>query len=186
MSIGWELFIIWEIFLLVWAICALIYCQKNERVKIFFQILGFVVLIPIFSLGVELEKSQLQINTLPNYLPTVIIGFIITLLGLVFAIWSRIKLGKHWSGEVKILPNQKLIRDGPYKIVRHPIYTGMIIGMLGTAIILVDIIGGVLFITSIFALTKKSREEEKLLLEHFSLQYEQYKKDVKMLIPFLL
>lgn len=186
---GWVLFALWETFYLIWAISALLTSQKTEHIKNFFlQLLGIFIIIPFTSVAIWVERSQFPEYSVlfKSSLIIILIGFIFTIVGLAFAVWARIKLGRNWSGSVKILPNHKLIRDGPFKIVRHPIYLGTLFGTLGTAIILGDIIVWVIFIISVFTLVSKSREEEILLLKQFGSEYEQYKKDVKMLIPFLL
>ena len=183
---GWTLFALWEAFWLIWAIFALITGPKNKRIKLLVDYILILAFIPILGLFIVFEKSQFPMNVLPNNSVILITGLILILIGLSLAIWSRIKLGKYWSGEPELLPNHKLIRDGPYKIVRHPIYLGILFGTLGTAIILGDIIGLLLFISSVVGFSQKIRNEEVLLLTQFASEFEKYKKDVKMLIPFLL
>jgi Isoprenylcysteine carboxyl methyltransferase (ICMT) family len=61
-------------------------------------------------------------------------GTAITILGLLFSVWARIHLGQYWSGIITLKEGHKLIRSGPYRFVRHPIYTGFITAMTGSAI----------------------------------------------------
>lgn len=184
----WVLFASWEVYYLIWAISALITTQKNIRVKKFlFQLLAVFFVLPFTSLAIWLEITLYpEYVLLLSYSISTYIGFTLLIIGLAFSIWARIKLGRNWSGSVEILPNHKLVRDGPFKVVRHPIYLGMILGTLGTSLILGEIITFIVFITSVFTLIQKSQNEEKLLLEKFGLEYDQYKKEVKSFIPFLI
>jgi protein-S-isoprenylcysteine O-methyltransferase Ste14 len=185
---GWILFGLWEVFWIIWAISALITVPKNERIhNILIQLLGVVIIVPLISLMIwaEITKfAQLPLHLQGNIV-NVSIGFFLTVVGLSFAVWSRIKLSRNWSGEVRLLPNQKLVRDGPYRVVRNPIYTGQILGILGTAVALLDVISCLVFLVVVFTLVQKSKDEEELLVKQFGIEYEQYKKEVKMLIPFL-
>jgi protein-S-isoprenylcysteine O-methyltransferase Ste14 len=110
-------------------------------------------------------------------------GILIVLLGISFAIWARLQLGGNWSSAVSVKQGHTLIRSGPYTIVRHPIYTGLLLAMLGTAIIVGEVRGllglGVLFLS--FWL--KSRIEERFMLEQFGPDYRRYQQQVKALIP---
>src|SRR5260370_38982050 len=63
-----------------------------------------------------------------------VICVMVTILGLLFAVWARLALGANWSGMVTIKTNHQLIRRGPYRWIRHPIYTGMLTALLATAV----------------------------------------------------
>jgi protein-S-isoprenylcysteine O-methyltransferase Ste14 len=69
------------------------------------------------------------------------LGIAITVAGIAFAFWARIYLGRNWSGAVTVKVDHQLIRTGPYRWVRHPIYTGLITAMMGTAIVLDQVRG---------------------------------------------
>ena len=101
------------------------------------------------------------------------------------ALWARATLGTNWSGTVTFKQDHDLITSGPYAFVRHPIYTGMLLMLLGTAIINGHAIGfGVLaFVT--LSLWLKAREEEKMMIKHFPDAYPAYKARVRALVPFL-
>jgi protein-S-isoprenylcysteine O-methyltransferase Ste14 len=111
-------------------------------------------------------------------------GLFLVLLGIAFAIWARLRLGGNWSAAVTVKQNHTLIGQGPYTIVRHPIYTGLLVAMLGVAIIVGQVRGllgvGVLFLS--FWL--KSRMEERFMLEQFGVDYRRYQHQVKSLIPY--
>lgn len=63
------------------------------------------------------------------------LGLLMVICGLAFAVWARIHLGRNWSGTVTVKEDHELIRSGPYGIVRHPIYTGLLLAIAGTAIV---------------------------------------------------
>jgi protein-S-isoprenylcysteine O-methyltransferase Ste14 len=113
-------------------------------------------------------------------------GTIMTLAGMMFCIWARLVLGSNWSGRVTIKENHELVRRGPYRIVRHPIYTGILLGLLGTAIVY----GATRCFIGIpacgFAFWLKSQTEEQFMVQHFGEQYAEYRQEVRALIPYIL
>lgn len=66
-------------------------------------------------------------------------GLILLVLGLCLSLWARMAIGKNWSGFIAIKENHELITHGPYRIIRHPIYAGLLLALLGTVIVLRDI-----------------------------------------------
>lgn len=110
----------------------------------------------------------------------------IFLAGAAFTIWARITLGRNWSPEVAFKQDQELIERGPYAIVRHPIYTGLLVMALGTAINYGQASGFVLFALLSVGAWLKSRQEEKLMTDHFPDAYPAYRHRVRALIPFVL
>jgi protein-S-isoprenylcysteine O-methyltransferase Ste14 len=103
--------------------------------------------------------------------------------GLGFAAWARVLIGRFWSGAVTLKADHALIRGGPYAWTRHPIYSGLLLALTGTALAR-DSLGGFLGLALLFAgLVVKLRQEERLLLEHFGPAYETYRAEVPALIP---
>jgi protein-S-isoprenylcysteine O-methyltransferase Ste14 len=84
---------------------------------------------------------------------------------------SRQLLGKNWSGNVILQKEHSLTTEGLYKIVRHPIYSGGLLAMLGSAIVLGQIFGFAWIVFSTLGLTRKIKQEEKLLEEKFPIEY---------------
>lgn len=117
---------------------------------------------------------------------TELTGTIITFLGLGFTVWARVHLGKNWSSMPAIKVGHELIRSGPYNIVRHPIYSGLLFGLAGTAIIIGELLAVVAFFLILFIFLWKIWTEEKYLLLEFGEVYAQYKREVPALIPFLV
>ncbi len=114
------------------------------------------------------------------------LGTVVCVLGLWVTIWSRWTLGGNWSSEVAFKQGHELVKTGPYRYVRHPIYTGLLLMCLGTAIAVGRIHSwlGLLFLCAGFWI--KLKQEESLLLRHFPDEYPAYKKQVKALVPFVI
>jgi protein-S-isoprenylcysteine O-methyltransferase Ste14 len=112
-------------------------------------------------------------------------GLSLVLLGIAFSIWARLQLGGNWSSAVTVKEGHTLILRGPYALVRHPIYAGLLLAMLGVALIVGEVRGllgvGVLFLS----LWLKSRMEERFMLEQFGANYSSYQQHVKALIPYV-
>ena len=110
----------------------------------------------------------------------------IVLAGAAFTVWARITLGRNWSAEVTFKQDHELIESGPYALARHPIYTGLIVMALGTAINYGRAIGFALFLSLCAALWWKARKEEQIMSKHFPDAYANYKTRVRAIIPFVL
>ena len=114
-----------------------------------------------------------------------IIGTVFAITGVAFAIWSRQLLRNNWSGVVVITEGQQFIQSGPYTIVRHPIYAGMLLALLGTTLV-ASTVGSLLgFVLAIISLRQKACVEEQFLTAEFGDQYANYQYEVKFLIPFI-
>ncbi len=125
----------------------------------------------------------------PQLIPRVesirIIGFAITLLGLLFALWARYYLGRNWDAFITLKQNHKLVRTGPYGMVRHPIYSGFMLASIGTALAFGQLRPFIAAMLIIAAWIYKSGLEEAFLIDHFGSEYEQYRRQVKRLIPYV-
>jgi protein-S-isoprenylcysteine O-methyltransferase Ste14 len=104
--------------------------------------------------------------------------------GLGFTVWARVHLGRNWSGDVTQKQGHELVRSGPYAYVRHPIYTGLLLALLGSATALGEPRGflGVLIVLAAF--WRKLRIEEGFMRELFPEQYVRYMNEVPALVPF--
>jgi|SRR5215475_8033978 len=112
-------------------------------------------------------------------------GALLVAAGLAFSSWARQHLGGNWSGSVTLKQDHELIRTGPYAIVRHPIYSGLLTALLGTAIIIGQwraIIGLVLIAA---AFLRRVCIEERLMREIFADQHARYRAEVPALIPLI-
>jgi protein-S-isoprenylcysteine O-methyltransferase Ste14 len=111
------------------------------------------------------------------------LGLALTILGLSFAAWARVTIGRNWGDLITVQQDHELMRKGPYGIVRHPIYSGFMLATLGTALIRGD--SGSLISAALVVIcwSYKARLEEAFMIEHFGAEYEQYRQQVKGLIP---
>lgn len=114
------------------------------------------------------------------------LGISIETVGIASAVWARVHLGEYWSGRVALKEGHRLIRSGPYAVVRNPVYTGLCLGMLGTAVALGEWRGLLAFGLLLVAAWVKITVEELYLAKQFGLEYEQYRRDVKSLVPFIV
>jgi Putative protein-S-isoprenylcysteine methyltransferase len=107
----------------------------------------------------------------------------LTMLGLLFSVWARLALGSNWSGTVTIKANHQLIRRGPYRFIRHPIYTGMLTALLTTAITQRLVSGVVGFAVVYFALYRKALREESFLSQEFGDAFAEHQRHTGMFLP---
>jgi protein-S-isoprenylcysteine O-methyltransferase Ste14 len=128
--------------------------------------------------------SWLQQRFIPDDSFGAILGAVIVILSLGFTVWARLDLGRNWSAEVTLKEDHSLIRSGPYKLVRHPIYTGVFFAFCGTALVAGELRGAVAAALCLAAFIYKSKLEEKKLMEIFP-EYVEYRKETKALIPFI-
>ena len=105
--------------------------------------------------------------------------------GLLFAVWAREHLGRNWSSSVTIKQGHELITTGPYAVVRHPIYTGILAGLLGTAIALSQVRGFIGFVLFFLVLWVKLRMEEQWMRSQFGDTYATYAHQTAALLPYL-
>ncbi|MFZ0953794.1 MAG: isoprenylcysteine carboxylmethyltransferase family protein [Candidatus Sulfotelmatobacter sp.] len=113
------------------------------------------------------------------------LGVAVCGLGLCAAIWSRKTLGDDWSRDVEFKQGHKLVERGPYRFVRHPIYTSHLLMGLGTAIASGTVVAFAGLLLFMIGFWTKLKQEEDLLLRHFPEEYPAYKARVKALVPFL-
>ena len=112
------------------------------------------------------------------------LGLLLFALGLGFAIWARLHIGRNWGTPMSQKDDPELVTGGPYRLVRHPIYSGILLAGVGTAVALnwlwlsAVLLAGIYFIYSAIA-------EERYLIEQFPETYPAYKHSSKMLVPFI-
>ncbi len=142
---------------------------------------GFVVLF-----NRQIALGALDWRVVPDVAVFAYAGLALTIAGLCFMAWSRVALGRNWSATVTIKEDHDLVRSGPYAIVRHPLYAGVLLAMFGTAIFFGQIRGFIAFCLTFGGWWLKSRTEEAFMVEHFGAPYRRYQERVKALIPYVL
>jgi protein-S-isoprenylcysteine O-methyltransferase Ste14 len=178
---------LWMAVFLLWAITALTSRRSGHaRFQGGARLANWIVGIAwwvLFSRGRAfpvLARRFLPMTPALSYL-----GLALTVLGLAFAVWSRFYLGRNWSAVVTVKEDHQLKRSGPYAIVRHPIYSGFMLATLGSAIAFGELGGLLAAVLIVAAWGYKARLEEAAMIEQFGAEYENYRREVKGLVPFL-
>ena len=145
-----------------------------------------VIAVLILSVISVLFPGLLFLQIVPAGTLAGLVGIAITLTGLGFAVWARIHLGTNWSGQPVIRTDHTLVQSGPYRIVRNPIYTGLLIACIGSTVVIGKFwaLAGTILILAGFIM--KIRSEEEFLQEEFGECFTRYKQNVKSLIPFIV
>jgi protein-S-isoprenylcysteine O-methyltransferase Ste14 len=112
-------------------------------------------------------------------------GVVLTALGFALCFWARFVLGGNWSGTVTIKVDHELIRTGPYRFVRHPIYTGIVVAMLGTALALDQWRGLISVLLLWLGFTIKRLKEEQFMRQTFGDRYTDYARTTGAIFPSL-
>ena len=188
-SLGEAVLLPWEIFLAVWLVASFRSRRTvaSETIPQRWQylapgLLGFVlVFLPETPWGWGVLAARMYPDTLTAY----VAGAALAWIGILFTVWARACLGSFWSGRISVKEGHQLVQRGPYRFVRHPIYTGLLVAMLGTGIALGELRAapGVAAVLLMYAI--KLRREEAMLAPHFGAAYAAYRQRTPALFPGL-
>jgi protein-S-isoprenylcysteine O-methyltransferase Ste14 len=182
---NWLIAALWLIFVAYWAVMGV---GAKRTIGARFRrkeagLLVAVIVLVIFALHFPMFRHG-ALNTVSGTLMGAI-GVALCAFGIGLAIWARAHLGQNWGMPMARMESPELVTSGPYTSVRHPIYTGMLTAMLGSAFgesplwLVPLVLFGIYFVYS-------ARNEEKLMMEQFPEQYPEYMSRTKMLLPFVL
>jgi len=178
----------WILFAVIWLLAAFATKQTVYR-ESGLQRLRYIIplLLGWFLLAKGHRLSDpLNYRVIPHVDALAWIGAVLCIAGLAFCVWARFTLGRNWSGVVTLKGGHELITSGPYELVRHPIYTGLLTMFVATVIVLGHV-AGIISVPFVFvSFWIKLRHEEKLMLEKFPNEYAAYQQRVKRIIPFVL
>jgi protein-S-isoprenylcysteine O-methyltransferase Ste14 len=169
----------WIAFWIYWLVSA---STSKESVKGGWRTrLTGVSVIAVFLIAGVLRYGSLAVHSMTLE----VIGAVLFACGIALAIWARLHLGRNWGMPMSQRAEPELVTSGPYRFVRHPIYTGLLTAMLGTA--LVNNLLGLIVVAALVAYFYYSgMVEERNLASTFPETYPEYRSRTKMLIPFLL
>jgi protein-S-isoprenylcysteine O-methyltransferase Ste14 len=171
----------WGVLIVAWALSALFVKRTIERSPERAWLWTLVPLMVVFA--IVRRAAGLRQILWPQTAVVGTLADLLTIAGLVVALWARATLGRNWSGRVVFKEDHELIQRGPYAHVRHPIYSGILLMGLGTAIASARLSGFLLLAATTAALAIKWRTEERLMTRHFPEAYPEYRRRVKALIP---
>ena len=178
----------WLVFVATWVIAS-VSTKRTVYRETSTQRLRYWVLLVIAYLLLFYGRRlpyPLNLNVVPHLAAMAWTAAILCAIGLAFAIWARVTLGSNWSGVVTLKEGHELVERGPYRFVRHPIYTGILTMFFATALAQGHLSGfaGTLLMFASFWI--KLRDEEKLMLRQFDERYTEYQQRVKRISPFVL
>ena len=186
-AILWSIDGAWIAFAAYWFVMAFRVKRVVRREKIGGRLLQMLAGMAAFILlwHENADWGVLSSRFVPRDHAWAVAGAVLTCVGVAIAIWARTILGGNWSGLVTVKQDHTLVRTGPYTVVRHPIYSGLTLAILGTALAIGEwralVAAAVVFVMFL----AKSRTEERFMTEEFGREYEDYRRETNALIPFI-
>jgi protein-S-isoprenylcysteine O-methyltransferase Ste14 len=184
----WLFPIAWLIFIAFWIVMARGGKAVAERETAFSRLSHYL---PLAIAIILLSAPQIPIPPLNDRfvqfaLWPVQLGFALTVAGIAFAIWARMWIAGNWSSDVTLKRDHELIVSGPYRWVRHPIYTGILVALAGTALAVGEWRGVLAVAVAAVAFWRKLTIEEAVMRRQFGEAYAEYAARVPALVPFVL
>lgn len=178
----------WLVFVGVWLVASVSTKRTVYRESVGERARYWLLLVIAYVLLVQGRRFPypLSLILIPQTVSSGWTGAVLCGCGLALAIWARLILGRNWSGVVTLKEDHELIQCGPYRFVRHPIYTGLQFMFLGTAIALGHLAAFIAVPLVFVSFWIKLSQEELLMVKQFPNDYPDYQRRVKRIIPFLL
>jgi protein-S-isoprenylcysteine O-methyltransferase Ste14 len=177
--------VLWIIWLVVWTAAAF-FVKRTQRK----EPLGTMLIerVPVVAGMLVLIRPHwlppaLHHRFIAEGLGIALLALLLVIAGMLFAYWARVHLGRNWSGEVMVKVGHTLITSGPYRSVRHPIYSGMTLALVGTALATGAPYGFVGLALILFGFLVRVRLEEALMRKTFPGEYDDYSRHTARLIP---
>ena len=175
----------WIVFGVYWLLAARRTKAARTTESPIYRVFRLLLLVITFTLlfakwaGVGFLGRRLFLQTQP----LAYLGFALSLAGLAIAIWARVSLGQFWSDKIVLKIDHQLVRSGPYARMRHPIYSGVLLGVAGSALLIAEWRGPLAFLLLLANYTIKARREDKLLGEAFGKDFADHSKRAGFLLP---
>lgn len=174
---------VWAVVVIIWVIGHFT-AKRTAVAQPWTSAVPYMVLImltPLFLLDAMPLPNARLIHDAPE-LP----GLVLIIGGAITTLWARLTLARNWSGTIALQEDHELVVRGPYRFVRHPIYTGFLLMLLGTALARGTAQSFAIVLILVVVHIWKLRAEEALLARHFPHAYPGYKARTKALIPFVI
>jgi protein-S-isoprenylcysteine O-methyltransferase Ste14 len=175
----------WLIFLAYWILAGFRVNKMERREPTASTAARILVMVPayylLFTDDPHLGFLNRRFITEANW--TFALGTALTWLGIAFAIWARYHIAQFWSASVALRAGHQLIRSGPYAHIRHPIYTGILTAVLGTALVAGRYRALVAFVAMLGGFIWKSKREERLLASRFGPGFEEHRRKTGFFLP---
>jgi protein-S-isoprenylcysteine O-methyltransferase Ste14 len=176
---------VWMILCLYWLICALrskeVKAKESRKERLSYLVPLIIGLTLLFSH--RAHYSWLGLRFASDSTPLEVAGVLLTVAGVALAMWSRVVLGENWSAAVSIREDHELIGQGPYRAMRHPMYTGMLLGLFGTVLALGEVRGLVALVIVWLGFYRKARKEEAFLAREFGPRFTDHARRRGMFLP---
>ncbi len=176
----------------IWAAFGVYWIAVGSRVKVsqthespLYRVTRLAVLAITFALlfSESLSVGFLGLRFVPRLPAIPYFGFAFAIAGLALAMWARVHLGQYWSDKVVLKAGHQLIRSGPYARMRHPIYSGVLLGIAGTALLVGEWRGALAFALLLTNYTIKAKKEEAILSDHFGDEFQIHRSRAGFLLP---
>ena len=175
----------WIVIIAYWLLAAL-KTQRTQRKEpfvwrygiVFVEVIGFTLMF-----DGDADIGVLGHKVFPRIFGVTVVGIVLVWAGIALAIWARWHLGQYWSGRITIKEDHKLIRTGPYARLRHPIYSGLDLAAIGSALAIDHwrCVAGVCVV--ILGFCVKAKREEAMLSTQFGEDFEEHRRQTGFLLP---
>jgi protein-S-isoprenylcysteine O-methyltransferase Ste14 len=180
--------IAWVIFVAYWFLSAMrlkaIKKREPHRERVFYMAAMIISYVLMFNDGLS-NAGWLGRRFVPEWAGLGAAGVALAFAGIGLAIWARWHLGQNWSATVSVKEGHELIRTGPYRRIRHPIYTGMLLGFAGSALALGEVRGLLALLIAGTGFFLKARKEERYLIKEFGERFQEHVRGTGMFLPKL-
>src|SRR5260370_31016319 len=176
---------LWILFGLYWLVSAL-KRKKTKQRETWSQRFRYVLPLVVASyllVRPEARYGWLGVRVVPASLAVEWIGVLLTAAGVAIALWARWHLGANWSGVVTLKEGHELIRTGPYRTVRHPIYTGILLALFGTVTATGEVRGLLAVTIAWLSFYCKARREDSFLTQQFGDRFPEHRRHTGMFLP---
>jgi protein-S-isoprenylcysteine O-methyltransferase Ste14 len=175
----------WLVFLAYWSVSALKLKSVKRREPRGERLIQLVFMVAAYFLmfNDQFSRGWLATRFAPASPSIGKFGVTVTVVGIAFAIWARWHLGENWSATVTLKEGHELISSGPYRYIRHPIYSGMLVAFVGTALALGEYRALISVGIVLVAFYTKAKKEERFLTQEFGEKFREHSRRTGMFLP---